>query len=726
MGEIKLKFLLDNEKSKWIKENLLPIIGLLNYPERGIPIKEYYYRSFHFALPLSRENLLNNLTRISQDPKSFIENQLKEFENIYSDFFSIGSITDLDYKYKTKYNEYPHPSDNCNGEKEYSEYFYKLQKELSDLSREELNKSLFNINEIFDFIISNAVTVYDLVYVFLLKKAFKKSALDDFYSFIWDAIDDLRTGFESINFEEEFIDYILTDDNSPLIDIFRKIYEIKDIKIFEKIYKFLPKHQKWFAIFTTHGFNSSSCGIWYNISFQKKLAKELVNKFDKINILEILKRKYDESKNSLFEKDEFPLFKHKDITYKFMYKYREKMFNEFKKLYEFEIINSEFESLEFLRQKRILKVDNEEIFLISEEKFNALYENLDNKEEERFIKNKTKLMRKWLGTKISISKMNATELKMKPEVSPHQIIKKADDHLLKQRIFETLETLNRGQENLMQGQLEIRRDIETSKLELLEKMNNTNIELNETMIKVRDIVLAKININISENHKLNTQILSELSNLDRFENIIQMEDLSLRTYNLLKSVSDITTESIETLNGLKKNSNAITNIILGQLIEAKLGFDRARESGMQIMVGEYYNITLTIRTNVAFQLTQLNVNKLPLDAIISNEKVRFDELASDNYRFIPPKPLFLKTGLNEVASIDIWGPESGRYGLFLRMDGIIELNSSKFAVQSFAGPYEIERDTKLKYIKDNVIKFLKFGLNYKESLSDFLKGLLNK
>ncbi|KKN10091.1 hypothetical protein LCGC14_1040060 [marine sediment metagenome] len=43
---------------------------------------------------------------------------------------------------------------------------------------------------------------------------------------------------------------------------------------------------------------------------------------------------------------------------------------------------------------------------------------------------------------------------------------------------------------------------------------------------------------------------------------------------------------------------------------------------------------------------------------------------------------------------NIRGPESGKYELFLRFDGIIELNGNKFAIQSFAGPYEIERDTK--------------------------------
>lgn len=168
--------------------------------------------------------------------------------------------------------------------------------------------------------------------------------------------------------------------------------------------KFLPKNQKCFAVFFSHDFNTNSCQRNNNIVIRADLANKIFKKVEKVPIDKILAKRYDEIKLEM-KKDEkkVPLFEYKDYRFKFMKKYYLKLKD--KKFYEFEIEEEDHKkALSYLKEKDIIKIENDEIILKSEEKFNSLFENLREKENSRINKNKLEIFHKWLKAKMDLSK----------------------------------------------------------------------------------------------------------------------------------------------------------------------------------------------------------------------------------------------------------------------------------------------------------------------------------
>jgi hypothetical protein len=68
-----LQNLLEQEIFRWVKEDLLPLFGLLDFVEDE--------GNDWFSLPRSKENLIRNLNRITEKRESIIEG---EFEKIFN------------------------------------------------------------------------------------------------------------------------------------------------------------------------------------------------------------------------------------------------------------------------------------------------------------------------------------------------------------------------------------------------------------------------------------------------------------------------------------------------------------------------------------------------------------------------------------------------------------------------------------------------------------------
>ena len=93
-----LQNLLEQERVRWVKEDLLPLFGLLDFVEDD--------GNGWFSLPLSKENLIRNLNRITGKRESIIEGELKEFEKIFNDYIEVKEGT---YTYYTGIGHYTHP-----------------------------------------------------------------------------------------------------------------------------------------------------------------------------------------------------------------------------------------------------------------------------------------------------------------------------------------------------------------------------------------------------------------------------------------------------------------------------------------------------------------------------------------------------------------------------------------------------------------------------------------
>ncbi len=377
--------LIEQEKFKWVKQDLLPLFGLLNFV-----VKE---KDGFFSLPLSKENLIRNLVRITQKHNSVIERELEDFEKNFDDYIEIKEDS---YQYRTscKIQNHP-PSRSPCPTPEKSTIYYILKPELVDASRNELGNLDSEPKKIFNEIISKVQTVEDLIYISLLKYITDKCRLHDYHPFESDANHDLEESnaksdlkkiMDIANIDKEIIKYALN---------FGSPFELK----YEKMNKFLPKDQKCFVIFYSHSFNTSSCYRINNTYIKKEVAQYIYEKLEEIHIVENMKRVYTELKQQIMSNEErLPLFDYKDYRFKFIYKYHSRLTKGTEKLYEFEIDDEDLRrALKFLKEKGIVEIKyDDEIILSSKDKLLALYNELGEKETQRINKNKKELLIRWL------------------------------------------------------------------------------------------------------------------------------------------------------------------------------------------------------------------------------------------------------------------------------------------------------------------------------------------
>ncbi|RKY39850.1 MAG: hypothetical protein DRP85_09510, partial [Candidatus Makaraimicrobium thalassicum] len=345
-----LQNLLGQEKFRWVKEDLLPLFGLLDFVEDE--------GNGWFSLPRSKENLIRNLNRITGKRESVIEGELEEFEKSFSDYIGVKEGT---YEYNSGYRNYPHPpSRNPCPDPKTSTVYYILKPELADFSRNALNDLDFDQDKIFKVVISKVHTVEDMIYLYILKLATERCKSQNYYRFNADASKFFNGGryleeiLESINIDKEIIN--------------NSIFELK----YEEMQRYLPREQRCLAVFYSHSFNSSSCGRINNISIKKEIAQFMYDKLEEIPIAEIMSRSYNEIKEQIMNNEErLPLFKYKDYRFKFMNKYRPKLLND--KLYVFEIDDEEHgQALEYLEERGIIEIKDDVIILSSEDKYEAL------------------------------------------------------------------------------------------------------------------------------------------------------------------------------------------------------------------------------------------------------------------------------------------------------------------------------------------------------------------
>lgn len=390
----KLESLLKKDKFQWVKHDLLPLFGLLNlYEENG---EDGF--GFNFTLPLSKENLIDNLVRIRKKQRTIIDSELSEFEEEFKEYIEIKND---EYIYHTRYSEKRYPPLNrpCSNTEECTKY-YILKPEIDDLSKQELRKILAIPQKFFRDILSNVRTNEDLMYLAVLKKISENCKWENGYDF-GKSDETIKILMELANVDKKVMDYCL-------IESFEMKFDFKKIK------KFLPIDNKLFAFYYRHRFNTSSGYIYENIILRKDIAQYFYENLDKLHIEKIFGENYTKIKKSIqVQEERLPLFEYKNEALNFIEKYSSDLTNR-KKLYTFVVEGHFNKPLDYLKDKGVIGIKDDEIILLSKDKLKALQNELDGLESQRIDRNKKEIAYKWFrsGANIEIEPL------VKPPSSP--------------------------------------------------------------------------------------------------------------------------------------------------------------------------------------------------------------------------------------------------------------------------------------------------------------------
>jgi len=332
----------------------------------------------------------------------------------------------------------------------------------------------------------------------------------------------------------------------------------------------------------------------------------------------------------------------------------------------------------------------------------------------------------------SMSEKKREELIVEEEVTVIEVIGQGEEKELKiQNLMTELQNLRKDifdeLKDLQRGQQDIKESVDLARDKLLTEMNASEYRLSGMMAKVGDVIEKEIGSLRDLSEEKYNMILTDISTIlgmEDWESLVQnitTRNVSSSSFELLRKISERTEYAIDTIEGIKQNGDAVVNILLGQLIQGNIGFAGSRESGNIILVNNMYNITITSHSKTNFEVTQLGVNVKPVDASINGHKRDFESDNQGYYNFIPKEPLIVENGRRTLAKIDIWGPEKrNQQVLNVRIDAKIELQGNSFSVQTYAGPFTIERETTRKLFKDTLIKGLKFTVMAKKALKHFL------
>jgi len=416
-GDPSFQSLIEDEKNEWIYNNLFPLMSILNIGEDA-----FQGDRFNFTFPLSKENLIDNLNRITNKHEKLIIEELNKFEDAFQKYIDIKIISS-DEKYKhvprRSKNSYWHVINHCNSSKD-SEVFYILKDELVKESRKGLEKLKFNPNLINKSIIQNVRSIGDLLYLAILKFALLENQYRERYAFKKESTEesnDLNILLVESEIDEELIEYF---SSGKIIDYNSGNHSF-NLEL-NKLLRLLGKKNQYFATLYTHSFVGSSCNKISNILIEQNTAKEIFGKLDKYPFQKWLKHSYNEIKKEI-EKDQnnLPLFDYKP-RFKLVKWIRE---SSQPCIFDIEDNHELIEALDSFKKSKILKVEHDDIVIINDNKYLEKFNELRSKNINRIEKSKRKLLTRWLNwsNDLFLESLEATieEPPIKPKTKPKVI-----------------------------------------------------------------------------------------------------------------------------------------------------------------------------------------------------------------------------------------------------------------------------------------------------------------
>jgi len=341
-------------------------------------------------LPLSKENLIENLERVRNKPRALIDKDLSEFEKTFSEYVEIEQGN---YSYHTatttrnhppSRNPCPNPSD--------SPKSYVLKPSIIDQSDKELASISVDLECILNRTLSNIETTEDLLYLSVLEnicQICKSGAAYCFGTAESGNTESIKAMMEEAEIDTEFISYFL-----------ESAYKRFSLTL-GKLKEFLPSESKIYSIFYSHKFNTSSCYRIVNIIIRRDVAQYMYNKLCAMHLDSLLGNNYhDIRKDFMAQEERLPLFEYRSELLRFLVKYHRELTNG--KLYGFVIEGRFDKALEYLMDKGIVKVESGIVILLSSDKLEAIYRTLKEEEDDRILKNKEEFRYRWLRSESGI------------------------------------------------------------------------------------------------------------------------------------------------------------------------------------------------------------------------------------------------------------------------------------------------------------------------------------
>ncbi|HEC39759.1 hypothetical protein LCGC14_1154950 [marine sediment metagenome] len=402
--------LIEDEKNEWICKNLFPLLSILNIGEGA-----FQSGRFNFTFPLSKENLIENLNRITNKHQKLINKELSKFDEVFKKYFDIKIISN-DEKYKHvprgSKNSYWHAIDHCNSSKD-SEIFYILKDQLTNESRKDLENLKFNPDLILKSIIQNVRSIEDLLYLAILKFATLENQYREKYAFRHDLGEegnDLNILLLESEIDEELTEYF---SSGKIIDYESGKHNFK--LGLNRLLRLLGKTNQYYATLYTHSFVGTSCVKVPNILLEQNIAKEIYEKLDRFPFEKWFNDSYNEIKNEIIgDENNLPLFEYQS-RFKLL-----KWISESSQPCIFDIEDDQelIQALDSFKKSKILNQEGDNIVIINEIKFNEKFNQLKSKDISKIEKNKRKLLTRWLKWRSDLFIESLGALTEEPTITP--------------------------------------------------------------------------------------------------------------------------------------------------------------------------------------------------------------------------------------------------------------------------------------------------------------------
>ncbi len=380
-----MKKLLQKQEFQWVKEKLLPLFGLLNIGNRRIKgnIGEL------FIFPMSKENIIFNLMRITNKEKNEVIKLLKQFEKKFQNFVNTESKKNELIYYTSSPRKHFSVSRKClnSNDLDFSSEYYVLKKKLEELSRKSIENLTFNAEEIYQTLIHNSHTINHLIILALLTNITRVLFYEKFYK------------LDTTKYGPQKKDIIKILKKAELDEKFILRY-IEDFN-YDLIYQILSYDKIFYAIIYSHEFNSGTCYRSDNLLIVKDVAQKIHEKLEKVDFIGTISTKYKKIKNKLEnELDRLPLFEYKDRKIEFLTENGNnyKILNPNEPFLTFNAENYKAE-YQWFEKNGFFKIKNNLITINPgmEESFKSFFENTKRVEDARIEQNMRDLLELWLN-----------------------------------------------------------------------------------------------------------------------------------------------------------------------------------------------------------------------------------------------------------------------------------------------------------------------------------------
>ncbi|MHA2051738.1 MAG: hypothetical protein ACW986_19165, partial [Promethearchaeota archaeon] len=271
--------------------------------------------------------------------------------------------------------------------------------------------------------------------------------------------------------------------------------------------------------------------------------------------------------------------------------------------------------------------------------------------------------------------------------------------------------------------------IKLGDINLIEKIKK-NIQI--YLINFKPVeTIANININLTkieaQNREYYEKLLEEVITISSQsemvpENLMALNEKVGDALSILQNEHEV---MLEKLDEMLSSQKAADTVSFNEYIDLKIRFNDVDFKKNSIGVESTYSITLVADSKAPFQVTQIGVNREPVDALISGKKIKYDSEKEGYYLFNLLEVLNCGAGRNQIATINIKGPKLNyKYELYIILEGKVNVDKNVYPIKKSKGPFIIERGSELEKVSSMVIGLM--DDLFKTNMSETIKKIKDK